>query len=145
MQPAYKKYVNPNPVPYPGPGDIDALTETKTFEVTALNQSFSDQFTMPEGYSRIVAVTFDPNAGAFISLKSQRAKQDIMANFNTLGIGNGIFYLGTKDLNDDVINYSMTFFSQGNIAAAIWTGAVRQDVPTIALPYKHSLTLIYGR
>lgn len=145
MPPSFKKAVNPNPLLYPGPGDIDALTESKTFEFTSLNVTFGDDFTMPEGYSRIIRMIFDPGVGAFISLTSQRAKQDIVSEFNTLGVNNGVLELGTKDLNDDVIKYRVTLFSQGIITAAVWNGVSREDVPANPLPYKHTLTLVYGR
>lgn len=146
MKGQYKKVLDPDVMPFMGPGDIDALTESKTFEVTALNQSFADVFTMPEGYSRIILVIFDPTVGVFINLKSQRAKQDILNGFNTLGAGIGFLPLGTKDLDDDVINYSMEFFSQGRIAAAVTPvpPAVVQ-VPANPLPFQHTLTLVYGR
>ena len=137
--------LNPSVMPWLGAGDIDALTESKSFEVTALNQTFTDIFTVPDGYSKVVPMIFDPTVGSFISLKSQRAKQDILLDFSTLGAGIGIIPLGTKNLQDDVLVYTMNFSSQGRISAAIWNGATSVQFPENPLPYKHTLTLIYGR
>lgn len=115
---------------------LDLLTESQTFSIAAIPQTGSGTYTMPDGYKRIVAMRFDPEFGVLITLRSQRAKQNIVTDFNTLG-SEGLIILNNKALQDDVINFSYSAFSQGKLVAA--------GVQAYALPYNFTLTLFYGR
>lgn len=117
-------------------GTLDALTESQTFSIAAIPQAGSGTYTMPAGYTRILAMRFDPDFGVLLTLKSQRAKQNIVTDFNTLG-KDGLVVLNNKALEDDVINFSYSAFSQGKLVAA--------GVYAYALPYNFTLTLFYGR
>ena len=115
---------------------LDALTESQTFSIAAIPQTGSSTYTMPDGYKRILAMRFDPSFGVLITLRSQRAKQNIITDFNTLG-NEGFVMLNNKALQDDVINFSYNAFSQGKL--------VYTAVYAYALPYNFTLTLFYGR
>lgn len=115
---------------------LDLLTESQTFSIAAIPQTGSGTYTMPDGYKRIVAMRFDPEFGVLITLRSQRAKQNIVTDFNTLG-SEGLIMLNNKALQDDVINFSYSAFSQGKLVAS--------GVQAYALPYNFTLTLFYGR
>lgn len=115
---------------------LDVLTESQTFSIAAVPQTGSGTYTMPDGYTRIVAMRFDPGFGVLLTLRSQRAKQNIVTDFNTLG-QDGLVMLNNKALQDDVINFSYSAFSQGKLVAA--------GIYAYALPYNFTLTLFYGR
>lgn len=115
---------------------LDVLTESQTFSIAAVPQTGSGTYTMPDGYSRVIAMRFDPGFGVLLTLKSQRAKQNIITDFNTLG-NDGLVMLNNKALQDDVINFSYTAFSQGKLVAS--------GVYAYSLPYNFTLTLFYGR
>jgi len=128
-----------------GIGELECLTESKTFNITVLNQVESDVFTMPQGYATLVGIIYDPSVGAFIDIRSQRARQDILLGFNTLGAGLGFLSLENRQLEQDVLNYRLEFFSLGKISAAYWNGAAGVNVTENQLPFKHTVTMIYGR
>lgn len=115
---------------------LDVLTESQTFSIAAIPQTGSSTYTMPDGYRRIVAMRFDPDFGVLLTLRSQRAKQNIITDFNTFG-KDGFVMLNNKALEDDVINFSYSAFSQGKLVASA--------VYAYTLPYNFTLTLFYGR
>jgi hypothetical protein len=115
---------------------LDALTESQTFSIAAIPQTGSGTYTMSDGYRRILAMRFDPDFGVLITLRSQRARQNIVTDFNTFG-KEGFIILNNKALQDDVINFSYSAFSQGPLVAS--------GVYKYALPYNFTLTLFYGR
>lgn len=115
---------------------LDLLTESQTFSIAAIPQTGSGTYTMPDGYKRIVAMRFDPDFGVLLTLRSQRAKQNIVTDFNTFG-KEGLIFLNNKALEDDVINFSYSAFSQGPLVAS--------GVYKYTLPYNFTFTLFYGR
>ena len=119
-----------------GQAALDVLTESQTFSIAAIPQTGSGTYTMPDGYSRIKAIRFDPGMGVLITLRSQRAKQNILTDFNTFG-AEGMIELNNKALMDDVINFSYSAFNQGKLVASA--------VYAYALPYNFTLTLFYAR
>jgi len=119
-----------------GMATLDVLTESQTFSIAAIPQTGSGTYTMPDGYRRIVAMRFDPDFGVLLTLRSQRAKQNIITDFNTFG-KEGFIVLNNKALQDDVINFSYSAFSQGPLVASA--------VYKYTLPYNFTLTLFYGR
>ena len=119
-----------------GQAALDVLTESQTFSIAAIPQTGSGTYTMPDGYSRIKAIRFDPDIGVLITLRSQRAKQNILTDFNTFG-AEGMIELNNKALMDDVINFSYSAFNQGKLVASA--------VYAYTLPYNFTLTLFYAR
>lgn len=119
-----------------GIGSLETLTESQTFSIAAIPQTGSGTYTMPDGFSRIAAIRFDPGMGVLITLRSQRAKQNILTDFNTFG-SEGFITLNNKALQDDVINFSYSAFHQGKLVASA--------VYAYTLPYNFTLTLFYGR
>lgn len=117
-------------------GQLDLLTEAQTFSIAAIPQTGSGTYTMPDGYRRVAAMRFDPDFGCLITLKSQRAKQNILTDFNTFG-KEGFIWLQNKALQDDVLNFSYSAFSQGPLVAS--------GVYKYTLPYNFTFTLFYGR
>lgn len=116
--------------------ELNLLTEAQTFSIAAIPQTGSGTYTMPAGYRKVVAVRFDPDFGALVTLKSQRAKQNIFTDFNTFG-KDGIIWLNNEALQDDVLNFSYSAFSQGPLVAS--------GVYKYTLPYNFTFTLFYGR
>lgn len=116
--------------------ELNLLTEAQTFSIAAIPQTGSGTYTMPDGYRKVVAIRFDPDFGVLLTLKSQRAKQNILTDFNTFG-KEGMIWLNNESLQDDVLNFSYSAFSQGPLVASA--------VYKYTLPYNFTFTLFYGR
>ena len=119
-----------------GQAALDVLTESQTFSIAAIPQTGSGTYTMPDGYSRVHAMRFDPCVGVLLTLRSQRAKQNILTDFNTFGT-EGYVILSNKGLQDDVLNFSYSAFNQGRLVAS--------GVYAMTLPYNFTFTLFYAR
>lgn len=88
-------------------GIVDVQLESQSVTATAYGDKFNLSYTIPENYSRVAGMYFNPAVSALITLRSQRAQKNILTGFNT-GIGTfGWIELMNKALANDILNMSI--------------------------------------
>lgn len=94
-------------------GIIRRKYESQGASITGLNQKSTFSYTMPAGYSRVAGVFFNPALDFLLTLRSQRAQDNLLTNFSTI-VGNyGFVPLYNEGLETDVLNLSWEYLSGG--------------------------------
>ena len=108
-------------------GIIQRRTESQGVSVTGLGFKTTLSYTMPEGYTRLAGIFFNPAFDILLTLRSQRAQTNILTNFST-AIGNyGWLPSYTKQLQTDILNLSLEVLA----------------MPGVGFPYTVTFSLAY--
>lgn len=84
-----------------------SLSQADTF--TAAGDTGSMQFVVPDGYSKLEGIYFNPAFDLAFTLTSQKANKNITNNFSTaIGTAQGWLPLKTQALENDIITLQWT-------------------------------------
>lgn len=105
--------------------------QTFAKDAMAVGDSFSDVFTLPIGYTRLVGIYFNPFVDFRMDIKSQAAQNSfIMAGVSTL-IGNvGYMALGIEGVENSIFSLTFLFKSNPN---------------SVPVPYNFASSLVYAK
>lgn len=79
-----------------------SLSASSTY--TAAGNTGTMQFVVPDGYSRLTGIYFDPAKNLSVVLTSQKANKNILNGFSTMiGTALGYLPLKTNALENDII------------------------------------------
>jgi len=86
---------------------------SQSIDLAAVNDTFVFRFVVPDGYTKLDEVIFDPDKNVLLTLQSQKARQNVLDSFSTrIGSALGIINPGLKGIPNDNLTVS------GRIVAA---------------------------